>query len=168
MSAFRSAAADKDARKTIDLRDESGDRVLAGRRTVGRGAITEAVLRRELAHDLGQLLNSLNLESSFDLGPCEHVRRSILNYGLPDVVHRTIDEVSVDSIVGEIARAIAHYEPRLVADSIRVERDAGVDAATLGVRFLVKADMVADPLNIPVEFVAEVQADSGKFAVARL
>lgn len=168
MSAFRSAAAERDARKTVDLRDADGERVLAGRRAVGRGAITEATLRRELNHDLAQLLNTVNLESSFDLGPCDYVRRSILNYGLPDVAHRSLGEIGVDGIAGEIEAALMHYEPRLVRESLKVERDKTIDDVELKVRFVIKADMISDPLNVPVEFVAEVQADSGKISLSQL
>ena len=41
MYAFRSAHAARDANKKIDLRDESGERVIAGRRSASRTPITE-------------------------------------------------------------------------------------------------------------------------------
>ena len=44
MFAFRSAHAARDANKKIDLRDEAGERVIAGRRSAGRAPITEFVL----------------------------------------------------------------------------------------------------------------------------
>ena len=40
--------------------------------------------------------------SAEDLTEFDSVRKSILNYGLPDIVHRTIDETSVDDIRDEI------------------------------------------------------------------
>ena len=52
MHAFRSAHAARDATKKIDLRDESGERIIAGRRSAGRSPITELQLRREVARDL--------------------------------------------------------------------------------------------------------------------
>jgi type VI secretion system protein ImpF len=168
MSAFRSAAEAKDAKKVVDLRDEAGERVLSGRVAVGRAAISESRLRSELSRDLGILLNTVNLESSFDFGPHEDARRSIVNYGLPDIAHRTIDESGVDDIDEEIRDALLLYEPRLVRDSLHVERDMSVGAHELAVRFTVRADMVADPVNVPVEFFAEVQAGSGKVTVSRL
>jgi type VI secretion system protein ImpF len=45
MFAFRSAHAARDATKKIDLRDEAGDRVIAGRRSVGRAPNTPTVAR---------------------------------------------------------------------------------------------------------------------------
>jgi type VI secretion system protein ImpF len=168
MSAFRSGAEAKDAKKSVDLRDEAGERVLAGRLVTGRAAISESRLRSELSRDLGTLLNTVNLESSFDLGPNEAVRRSILNYGLPDIAHRTIDEAGIENIDQEIKDALLLFEPRLVRQSLHVERDKSVAVHELAVRFIVRADMVADPVNVPVEFFAEMQAGSGKIMVSRL
>jgi type VI secretion system protein ImpF len=168
MSAFRAAAEERDAKKTVDLRDESGERVLAGRVAVGRAAISENRLRAELSRDLGTLLNTVNLESTVDFGPHDAARQSILNYGLPDIAHRTIDESGVDDIHQEIRKALLLYEPRLVRDSLRVERDRSIGAHELAVRFTVRADMVADPVNIPVEFFAEMQSGAGKVVVSRI
>jgi type VI secretion system protein ImpF len=61
-----------------------------------------------------------------------------------------------------------NFEPRLAADSIQVTRDVTVDAAELKVRFLVRADLLCEPLNVPVEFVADVEMDSGKILITRL
>src|SRR5579864_4886042 len=83
--AFRAAHAAKDARKPVELRDEQGDRVIAGRRLRPRQVITEPVLRQEVSRDLDNLLNSVALESTLDLTDAPHVRKSILNFGIPDI-----------------------------------------------------------------------------------
>lgn len=167
MYAFRGAHAARDAKKKLDLRDESGERIIASRRT-SRAAITEPLLRREVATDLGALMNTVALESSLDLENYEYVRKSVLNYGLPDLVHRTIDEGSVRDIRDEIRTALKHFEPRLMEDSISVVHDETVDKTELKVRFIVNADLACEPLNVPVEFVAEVELDSGKIMINRL
>jgi type VI secretion system protein ImpF len=168
MYAFRNAHAERDAKKKIDIRDEAGERVLASRRASLRSAITEATLRREVARDLESLMNTISLESSEDIQPFDEVRASILNYGLPDISHRTIDEVGLDDIRGEIRAALMRYEPRLLPDTLRVTRDARVDADDLKIRFLVNADLFCDPLNVPVEFIAEVELDTAQIVVSRL
>jgi type VI secretion system protein ImpF len=38
----------------------------------------------------------------------------------------------------------------------------------LKIRFVVNADLACEPLNVPVEFVAEVELDSGKILINRL
>jgi type VI secretion system protein ImpF len=168
MHAFRSAFEARDSRKKLDLRDESGERVIATRRTSARVAITEPTLRREVARDLDALMNTIALESTQDLRSSEHVRKSILNFGFPDITHRSIDEISVNDVSHEIATVLMHYEPRLVRDTVQVSRDSTVDSAELKVRFIVRADLACEPLNVPIEFVADVEIDSGKIVINRL
>ena len=100
-------------------------------------------------------------KSTVDMTEMLYVRKSIINFGLPDVSHRTIDENTVNSIPGKIKTAIANFEPRLAAASLEVERDETVDPAELKVRFVFRAEMTCDPIHVPVEFVADV-VDTGK------
>jgi type VI secretion system protein ImpF len=168
MFAFRSAHAARDATKKIDLRDEAGDRVIAGRRSVGRAPITESVLRKEVARDLEALMNTVALESSEDLQDFEYVRKSILNFGLPDLVHRTSDETSVDDVKKGIETVLETFEPRLAADSIHAARDETLDSNELKVRFVVQADLRCEPVDVPVEFVADVEFDCSAVMINRL
>ena len=167
MHVFRAAHAAKDARKTIDIRDESGNRVIAGRRLRPRLLITEPVLRKEVGRDLDALLNSIALESTVDMTNAPDVRKSIINFGIPDITHRTIDEAGVADIPDEIRLAIINFEPRLAADSVHVTHDTSVDRVELKVRFIVRADLTCDPVHVPVEFVAEI-IEPGKIAINRL
>jgi type VI secretion system protein ImpF len=167
MQVFRASHEVKDAKTKIDIRTASGDRVIAGRRLRARQAITEFVLRREVSRDLEALLNSIAMESTVDMSETPHVRKSILNFGLLDIAHRTIDEAGVRKVPEEIRTAIINYEPRLAAASIQIERDMSIDAVELRVRFIVRADLTCDPVHVPVEFVADI-VESGKIIVNRL
>ena len=168
MHAFRAAHAARDAKKHMDIRDEAGERVIAGRRMSVRAAITEPVLRAEVAKDLAALMNTTNMESTEDLSAFPEVRTSILNYGITDLVHRSIDESTVENITFEIKQALTVFEPRLVPSSIEVRRDKRIRAGDLKVRFLVNADLKCDPVNVPLEFVADVELESGKIKVDRI
>ena len=42
------------------------------------------------------------------------MRKSILNFGFPDIAHRSIDEISVNDVSHEIATVLMNYEPRLL------------------------------------------------------
>jgi type VI secretion system protein ImpF len=168
MYVFRAAHEAKDAKQTVDVRTAAGERLIAGRRLRPRQVITESVLRREVLRDLEALLNAVALESSIDMTETPYARKSIINFGLPDVSHRTIDENAVDrNIPTEIKTAIVNYEPRLAAASLEVERDTTVDTVELKVRFVLRADLSCDPVHVPVEFVADV-VDTGKITISRL
>jgi len=167
MYAFRSAHEARDSKTKLDLRDEAGERVIAGRRSAARTAITEPMLRREVARDLESLMNTIAMESTEDLQRFDYVRKSIVNFGLPDVTHRSIDEFSSEDIGEEIRSALTRYEPRLIPETIRVAKDPTYDEAELKIRFVVRADLMCEPLNVPVEFVADREVDSGAISISR-
>lgn len=165
MFAFREAHRSKDAKTPLDLRDEGGERIIASRRAAPRAAITEPKLRREIAIDLDALVNTINLASATDLTRHEHVARSVLNHGFPDIAKLSIDEHRVNAIKDDLAEVLIRFEPRLVRQSINVERDESLDRAELKIRFVVRADLNCEPLNVPVQFVADVELDTGKIAI---
>jgi type VI secretion system protein ImpF len=168
MLAFRAAYAARDAKTKVDLRNEQGERVIAGRRATGRASVSEAVLRKEVARDLESLMNTIAFESTEDISGFASVRRSILNYGLPDITQMTIDESRVDSLSGKIRAVLMTYEPRLDPRTIRATRDPAARVDELKLRFLVVADLRCEPLNVPVEFVADVDVESGGIQINRL
>ena len=52
--------------------------------------------------------------------------------------------------------------------SIKARRDDTVSPDELKVRFLVSAALKTQPVEVPVQFVAEVELDSGKIKIDRL
>jgi type VI secretion system protein ImpF len=129
--------------------------------------VTEGQLREQLSLDLNALLNTVNMEAGFDLGDFPRVRESILNYGVPEISNRSIDEDRVADIADEIRTALLLFEPRLVADTLTVTRDMTVDPFSLNIRFAVSGEMVCDPAAVAVEFVADIEIDTGKMRVGK-
>jgi len=166
MFAFRESFRMKDSRQRVDERDEAGDRVISTKRSL-RAAVSEGQLRGELARDLDNLLNTTNLESALDLGYCDHVRSSIANYGIPDIVHRTIEDVGTEFVADEIQTAVVTFEPRLIRRTVKVRRDETVDEGANNIRFLVSGEMSCDPVAVPVQFVADLEVVTGKLAVIK-
>jgi type VI secretion system protein ImpF len=167
MHVFRAAHEAKDAKRIIDQRNEAGERVIASRRLRARQVITESMLRREVSRDLDALLNNVALEATVDMETAPNVRRSILNFGLPDIARRSIDETGVDEIPDEIRTAIVNFEPRIAADSLRIVRDKEIDPVELKIRFVIRGELVCHPVHVPVEFVADI-VETGKIVVNRL
>jgi type VI secretion system protein ImpF len=167
MHAFRAAHLQRDAKTRLDIRDQ-GERVIASRRPLTSASISERDLRKLVDMDLVTLFNTTNLDSIEDLKAVPEVQRSVLNFGFPDLARRTIDENGLHDIAREIEGALANYEPRLAKNTIKAERDMTAQPEELKLRFLVKADLVTQPVDVPVEFVAEVEIDSGKIKIGRL
>ena len=172
MWAFRSAAEHRDSRGTAEVRaPNEGQAVVPGRKGAATAAISEPILRREVWRDLENMLNTIALESTErEVGRAPHVRTSILNFGLPDITHRSIDELLANDrgLERQIEGALKAFEPRLVPQSVKVRRDSTVDPIALKVRFIVSADLLCRPVDIPLEFTADVEVATGRFVINRL
>lgn len=166
MFVFRDAHKAKDSHLSVGQSNTSGKEVLSSRKSVRIG-ISEAQLRAELTRDLDILMNTTNMGSTIDLSNVPEVERSVLNFGLPDIVNRTIDENRVEAIVDELKTAILGFEPRLIAQSLFVARDLKTDAGGLAIRFNVTGEMSCDPVAVPVQFVADLEVGSGKLAIRK-
>ena len=152
----------------LDLRDEDGERVIAGRRASLRRPVREAVLRAEVARNLADLLNTCSLGSSEDLTELDYVERSILNYGIEDLAATTLESNDVGALGEDMRKAIVDFEPRIAPETIRIARDTNVADKELLIRFIVEAELRANPLNVAVEFVAEIETDNAKIRIERL
>jgi len=170
MFAFRSAAEARDAKKEIDIR-EGGERVLAARRAINtnRRSLSDSALRALLAEDLSNLLNTVDLESAAPelVSGLDRVRKSIVNYGLPDISNRVVGEVRLREIQSELRETLIRYEPRLLKHTMVVKQDEA-GSSDQQIRFVVTADMRADPVPTSVEFITEVEFDTGEIRVSRL
>ena len=168
MQAFRDSARARDSRKIADERDADGERVIAGRRNMVRRATNEQALRRELSEDLATLLNTVNLGSTLDISNLPYVASSILNFGLADVSALTVDEMAVADVSAELCDILRTYEPRLVPASLEVERVVDADTTDMRIRFLIRAEMRASPVDVPIEFVADLEIETAKMQISRL
>lgn len=167
MFAFRDAFDAKDARKRIEERRD-GEKVISGRGSLKRRGADETVLKRNLAVDLLALVNTIDLASAIDLEEFEHVGRSVLNFGLYDIAHLTSEEIGVETVARDLSAALLNHEPRLDPESLQVVRDREIDEVNQRIRFTVSAEMSCTPLDIPIEFVAEIDIGSGKVQLTRL
>ena len=72
----------------------------------------------------------------------------------------------INGIRHELEAALKRFEPRLLPRSMRVERDEE-NEHDLTIRFLVRSEMRADPVPTSIEFVTEVELDSGEIRIDR-
>ncbi len=167
MHAFRDAFAAGDAAKKISKR-VGGERVISGRGSLKRRGANETVLRQDLATDLSSLVNTIGLGSIVDLSDMDYVNKSILNFGLYDISHLTSQEKAVEEIGSDLMTALLQHEPRLNPDTLSVEKSAVFDESNQKMRYEISAEMLSKPLDIPIEFIAEVDVGSGKVQLSQL
>ena len=160
--AFREAAEAKDSRKADIRYEEDGARVVSKRASMRQRGTNESMLKRNLNIDLEHLANTINLGSVIDLDDYPAIRRSVLNFGIDDLTHLTTDSSDL-LMLGEALRAalIAH-EPRLVPETLSVEQHSGDVENAQRISFFTHAEMKCRPVDIPLEFVAEIDVGSGK------
>jgi len=164
--AFRAAHRERDATVPIDIRDD-GERVIASRRLTSRSPVTESELRKLVNSDLVALFNTINLESAEDLASAPEVQKSVLNHGFPSLTRMSMDNRQIAAIAQEIEEALRRFEPRLVPESVKARRDTSQEDIEFRVRFRVSAELRCAPVNVPIEFLAEVETDSGKVRIDR-
>ena len=166
LQAFREAARAGDSRKADISYAEDGARVVTQRNN--RLASNEVQLRQSLDIDLGHLLNTVNLASSLDLDDHPNVRRSVLNFGMQDLVHLTTDSVKLRHLADSLRTALLAHEPRLDADSLDIVQKESLDEVNQRIAFTVRADLICRPVDVPLEFLAEIDVGSGKVDLRNL
>jgi len=167
MFAFRDAFSRGDASKRLDNR-VAGERVISERGSLRRRGAEEALVKENFSLDLLSLVNTVNLAAAVDLTGLDYVEKSVLNFGLSDITHLTSEDAGLSDVSNSLIAALVEHEPRLHRDSLRVDRSESFDEVNQRVRFVVSGELACRPLDIPIEFVAEVDVGSGKVRLTRL
>lgn len=167
MNVFRQSAADRDAKLTrADFSDQ--DRVLNQRSIERREGAGEGRLRDHLAQDLANLLSTVHLEAVVPMAGLEHVRASILNYGMQDMTRLTTADITNAKVMRDLRAALIAHEPRLIAESLVVKLRETQESADQRIAFDITAEMSARPVDVPLQFVAEIDIGAGKVALGGL
>lgn len=161
MLAFREAFQARDAKKGgMEYRD--GERVLSERGRLRRRGANEDELKKDLAVDLIQLANTINLAAAVDLEGLDYVQRSILNYGVVDLSVLADKDKRLKELPRRLKTALLNNEPRFVEESMQIELSSEVNEVDQTFRFEIFAEMACRPVDIPMEFVAEIDVGSGR------
>lgn len=167
MHVFRASAENGDARKEAAV-NVSGDRALSLRRKQHRDGTDEATLRRHLSIDLANLMNTIRLDAISPLSDTKYVAKSIINFGFSDMSSMSKSDNTNSKIIESIRRALITYEPRLIPESIEIVVNNEHQSVDQRLSFEITAEMVANPIDIPLNFMAEVDLGAGKMKMSRL
>jgi len=127
-------------------------------RVMSRQQMRAAVLR-----DLAWLFNATQpLKPSAHDG-LDHIRGSVINYGLPSLSGTTITSVDFGALEQQIRRAILDFEPRIMAETLRVQTvtvDSLLDQHnTLSLQ--ISGNMWAQPVPFELLLRTEVDLETG-------
>lgn len=88
-----------------------------GDRTISKTRLRQSVLR-----DLRWLLNAnAGFGNLAPDGPLAHVRRSVLNFGIRSLSGQLVSKVELIDLERTLRQAILDFEPRILADTLRVQ-----------------------------------------------
>lgn len=124
-------------------------------------------LREIIQRDLSWLLNTSNIENTFDTDALPHVARSVLNYGLSEVSGAYSTSERAERIRRSIEQAIAIHEPRIIEGSVDVTLTSGDDSNDMTVSLNIRADMWAQPLPLELYLRSQVDVTTGEVSVER-
>jgi len=119
----------------------------------------DAVIR-----DLGWLLNSVSLDVCVDLDTCPEVRRSVLNFGLPDISGHTSSTIDVKTVEKSVKRAICEFEPRVIRNSLRVKvHSSPTIMSHNSLVFEIEGAVFGQPSPFQIMLRSEINLECGEF-----
>ena len=149
------------------LTDEEPDKKQEPRE---RRVMSRTHLRRAVLRDLAWLFNTTRLEASVDLSSAPHVRRSVINFGLPALSGRSASSVDIAELERSIRQALIDFEPRILPETLRVE--ALLESSSLdhhnviGVKIM--GELWAQPVPLELLLRTEIDLETGKVEIADL
>ena len=167
LNVFRSAAMDRDS-QTKETRDGENDTEISTRQIERREGAPLDRLQTFFMIDLGNLLGTVHLEATEDLSEFPSVRKSILNYGVLEVTSLTITAGTGEDIRRKLKEALLDHEPRLIPDSVVVRARVSDGGQDQSMAFEIEAVLAARPVDVPLEFVAEIDTGEGKVVMSEL
>jgi type VI secretion system protein ImpF len=150
------------------LRDDQPGQQVEGpeQRVVSKSRLRDAVLR-----DLSWLFNSSQLASSLPaLARHPHARRSVINFGLPVLSGHTTSSIDPGALQTQVRDAILDHEPRILADTLRVEvllSDDQLDHHNQ-ISFRISGQLWAQPVPLELLLHTDVDLETGRVNVREL
>ena len=124
----------------------------------------EAALRATVRRELAWLLNTTNLAAGIDLDAFPQVRTSVVNYGVPDLAGKSLNNRAVLRRAREIRPAIHAFEPRIDPATLSVEISGTVEREN-ALTFVIQGDVRSAVRAIPIKLRSDVEADSAAVTV---
>ncbi|MDJ0656461.1 MAG: type VI secretion system baseplate subunit TssE [Xanthomonadales bacterium] len=119
-------------------------------------------LRKVVRRDLAWLLNAGNLETVQDLDDYPYARKSVINFGVPDLSGVSAAGLEALDMERMVKEAILNFEPRILPHTLRV--NAVVDEAQMSrnaVSFTIEGQLWAQPVPIQLYLQTAVDIDTG-------
>ncbi|OYP35792.1 type VI secretion system baseplate subunit TssE [Rhodopirellula sp. MGV] len=119
-------------------------------------------LRAAVLRDLAWLLNTCHLAAAEDLSNYQHVQKSVINYGIPDLTGKTVSGLHVDDIQVALRQAILDFEPRIIAKTLEVRgKKDPENPLTSSLTFEIEGELWARPFPERLYLRSELDLETG-------
>jgi len=123
-------------------------------------------IRESVQRDLAALLNAGCLTMTVDLDEYPHVQRSVLNYGIPDLSGTTVHGVDTAPLEKLLKQAIANFEPRILANSLRVKvKTDPEEMHQTAIVFEIEGKLWSQPMPLRLLWNTEINVETGSVVV---
>ncbi|GMG81609.1 type VI secretion system baseplate subunit TssE [Paralimibaculum aggregatum] len=145
-------------RLTDDAPEDKGE--TREKRVIDLRRLREIVLR-----DLTWLFNTTSLESVEDLTDYPHVRRSTVNFGIPDIAGVASSQQRAMELKDHMAERVRFFEPRILPGSFEIEVVDPNNLRRTVVALDIRGELWAQPLPIDLYMRTELDITSGDLSV---
>lgn len=167
MHVFREAARQKDAEKA-DNTVTDGERQLSSRAKQRRMGADQTSLRAHLNEDLSNLMHTIRLAAVQDLDRHKYVAKSVLNFGMDDMANMSANHDNRGLLERRLRQALIDHEPRLIPETIQVKLRDQDHELSQKIAFDIDAELASNPVDVPLEFVAEIDVGGGNVKLSNL
>ncbi len=167
LQVFRSAHAERDAKKA-SLKTDDGDTEITQRSKQRRDGVSDSALQTHLQADLTALLNTIRLDAVVSLEDAPFVARSIVNYGFRDLSNVSASDINTTQIAVSIRQSLINHEPRLIPETVEVRINDHEGNKHQRLSLSVSAEIMGDPVDVPLDFDAEIDLGAGKLKMSNL
>lgn len=123
-------------------------------------------LRQSVLRDISWLLNTTAFEALKDLSAAPYVARSVINYGIPALSGTNFSSVDAGVLERKLKQAIVDFEPRILADSLRIEIIiASEQMSHNSLSFKIEGDLWAQPLPVHLFIRSDLDLETGEVTV---
>jgi type VI secretion system protein ImpF len=128
---------------------------------------TLSKLRESVLREVNWLFNATQMASAEELENYPLVANSVVNYGIPAFSGTTASSIDLRTVEISLRQAIIDFEPRLLADSVRVRavRTEADEHHHNKVSFVIECRLWAQPAPIALLLQTDVDLESGQNSV---
>jgi type VI secretion system protein ImpF len=138
------------------------DKESSSQQVLSQKQFKDAVIR-----DVAWLLNTTSLDSVIDLEAYPEVRRSVINYGMPDISGHTSHSVDAEALEKSLRSIIYQFEPRIIQNSLKVSVHSNPDEMSHNsLVFAIEGVVFGQPMPFQVVLRSELDLEYGQFVVS--